>query len=130
MDNPMAFLADLPLQYPPARPRGLALAITTTGHTIDLPSLSTVYVGRCDARHNIYPHIDLTPDDGLTAGVSRRHARIRQTERGVFIEDLGSTNGTYVNGQRLRPFAPYPIGVGDVVELGSLKLIVSLAYQN
>ena len=32
--------------------------------------------------------------------VSTRHARVVSTPNGIYVEDLGSTNGTYVNGQR------------------------------
>ena len=37
--------------------------------------------------------------DGLL--VSRRHAQVKRTERGSMLTDLGSTNGTWVNGQRI-----------------------------
>ena len=40
---------------------------------------------------------DLTLD---TNGASRRHARIYVDERGAWVEDLGSTNGTLLNGER------------------------------
>jgi len=48
--------------------------------------------------------------------ISRRHARARLTQSGVFIEDLGSTNGTFVNGRRVT--APLLAQPGDVVSLG------------
>ncbi|MGH2804437.1 MAG: FHA domain-containing protein, partial [Thermoleophilaceae bacterium] len=49
--------------------------------------------------------------------VSRRHAEIRLEDDGVSIEDLGSTNGTYVNGERIG--APRRLQDGDEVKLGS-----------
>jgi predicted component of type VI protein secretion system len=49
--------------------------------------------------------------------VSRRHAAIREAGDGVSIEDLGSTNGTYVNGERID--APRPLRDGDEVKIGS-----------
>src|SRR3954454_19369174 len=53
--------------------------------------------------------------------ISRRHARFRRGARGeVIVEDLGSTNGTYVNGQRLA--APYLLKPGDQVTLGRTVL--------
>ncbi len=48
--------------------------------------------------------------------VSRRHARLQFQGGRYVIEDLGSTNGTYVNGQRL--IGPYVLKPGDVVSLG------------
>jgi len=53
--------------------------------------------------------------------ISRSHARFRRGARGeVIVEDLGSTNGTYVNGQRLS--APYVLKPGDQVTLGRTVL--------
>ncbi len=58
--------------------------------------------------------------------ISRRHARIAGEPDGRFlIEDLGSTNGTYVNGRRLdRPTA---LEAGDRVELGASALVVQVS---
>jgi serine phosphatase RsbU (regulator of sigma subunit) len=50
--------------------------------------------------------------------VSRQHARIRFEEGRHFIEDLGSSNGTYLNGRRLVPHAPTPISDQDTVQIG------------
>ena len=49
--------------------------------------------------------------------VSRRHARIDVKGDEISISDTGSTNGTFVNGQRLAPLRAYALSAGDVVEL-------------
>ena len=53
--------------------------------------------------------------------VSRSHARIKTSRDGTLIEDLGSANGTYVNGVALR--APSPLRIGDRIQLGSAVLV-------
>ncbi len=52
--------------------------------------------------------------------VSRRHAAVRLLDNGVAVEDLGSTNGTFVNGVRLE--APKRLSPGDVVRVGETDL--------
>ncbi len=56
------------------------------------------------------------------ADISRRHARLTRQENGYVLEDLGSTNGTFVNGQRLT--APHPLRPGDEVRLGPKVVLV------
>lgn len=60
----------------------------------------------------------------LTAdmGVSRRHAQITRQGNQTLIEDLGSTNGTYVNGVRIS--GPTPIKPGDAIQMGATVLRV------
>jgi pSer/pThr/pTyr-binding forkhead associated (FHA) protein len=56
--------------------------------------------------------------------VSRRHAEIRVEGDGVVLRDLGSRNGTLVNGESA--FAPVPLEDGDRVEIGPLAFVVSI----
>ena len=53
--------------------------------------------------------------------VSRRHARLVHDERGVIVEDLGSTNGTRINGERIT--GPSPLRDGDVVSFGDVSAV-------
>jgi pSer/pThr/pTyr-binding forkhead associated (FHA) protein len=55
-----------------------------------------------------------------SAGVSRRHARIRISAGQATIEDLGSKNGTFVGDQRVE--SPRSLGDGDIIGVGSMKL--------
>ena len=57
------------------------------------------------------------------AKISRRHARIIHEEDSFMIEDLGSTNGTYVNrGRRLIPGTPHILNDGDEIIVGKTFL--------
>lgn len=54
--------------------------------------------------------------------VSTRHARIFRTERGYLVEDLGSTNGTYLNDERIS--SPVPFTTSDTLRIGRTLLVV------
>ena len=54
--------------------------------------------------------------------VSRRHAQITFQEGRYIIEDLGSTNGTFVNGRRVN--MPMPLHNGDVIEMGEAARMI------
>ncbi len=69
------------------------------------------------------------PGEGQLGGdieISRRHAQITRDANGQYvIEDLGSTNGTFVNGGRLTQ--PHVLQVGDRIEVGDTQLVVGSA---
>jgi hypothetical protein len=80
------------------------------------------YLGRWDADNGIFPDVDLDAHDP-EAKVSRRHARIRRDNDKYMIEDLGSTNGTFVNrGRRLIPGNAHLLNDGDEIILGKTFL--------
>jgi hypothetical protein len=60
----------------------------------------------------------------LEHGVSRQHARIQHGPQGWTLTDLGSTNGTLVNGQRIRANESYLLQPGDRLTMGSSVLVV------
>lgn len=79
-------------------------------------------IGRWDADGGIFPDVDLDADDP-EAKVSRRHARIMRRNEQYFIEDLGSTNGTFINrGRRLLPGDKQPLRDGDEIIVGKTFL--------
>jgi pSer/pThr/pTyr-binding forkhead associated (FHA) protein len=86
-----------------------------------------IRLGRVDPQQSIYPEVDLTEDHALQYGVSRQHACIFQRENAVEVSDLGSTNGTLLNGKRLAPYTPQPLSDGDQLQLGMLLIEVSLS---
>jgi len=86
--------------------------------------IDEVCLGRRDASRGIFPDLDLTPDGGVVEGVSRYHARIYQMGNRIFVEDVGSANGTFLNNQRLTPHLPHLLREGDKLQLGRLRLRV------
>ncbi len=78
---------------------------------------NSLLIGRSD-------HADIQLDD---PGVSRSHARIRQQAGGtVHIEDLASTNGTWINNERIRA---HDLRDGDQIRIGSIS-ILKFGYHN
>ncbi len=85
-------------------------------------------IGRWDADNGIFPDVDLDAHDS-DAKVSRRHARIVRGSGTYFIEDLGSTNGTYVNrGRRLLPGNAHTLSDGDEVIVGKTFLRFQITH--
>jgi hypothetical protein len=79
-------------------------------------------IGRWDADGGVFPDVDLDTDDP-EAKVSRRHARISVRDGQYLIEDLGSTNGTFVNrGHRLASGERHPLKDGDEIIVGKTFL--------
>jgi len=55
-------------------------------------------------------------------GVSRQHCKILKNRDGWFIQDLGSSYGTYVGGRKLAPYELYPLHSGENIYLGSKQV--------
>jgi hypothetical protein len=91
--------------------------------TLPLPQGETeITLGRSDPVKGVYPHVDLTPYGGDSSGVSRRHARLTYQNGVLYIEDLNSTNFTFLNRRKLVPGQRYPLENGDELRLGLLML--------
>lgn len=107
---------------PPTAVPAVALVLESG---VELPldfSKGEVLIGRADPVSRVFPDVDLTPHGGYDAGVSRRHCRLFRQGEQFFVEDLGSTNGTKLNGQAIPPNQPRPLRDGDTLELGLLRL--------
>ena len=85
-------------------------------------SEAEINIGRWDADNGVFPDVDLDADD-TEAKVSRRHARIVRYNNQYLVEDLGSTNGTFINrGRRLLPGNRQIIEDGDEIIVGKTFL--------
>ncbi|MCA9881877.1 MAG: FHA domain-containing protein [Anaerolineae bacterium] len=87
-------------------------------------------VGRKTDNSPMAPDIDLSNLGASEAGVSRLHVALRYEgeDSALQIYDLGSSNGTFVNGQRLHPREVRILRNGDQLRLG--KLVVLVSYQH
>ncbi len=104
----------------------VTLHLLDTGQVLPLAERNEFTLGRISEGQPIMPDIDLSPYQAYASGVSRLHAVIKREASHVFLMDLGSANGTYVNGRRLNPNVEHSLTNGDVVALGKLKIQVLL----
>lgn len=90
-----------------------------------LPLRETIIVGRAvDTDNEREASLDLTPFGAYHYGVSRRHATMSLNEGYLYLEDMGSTNGTRINGFQLTAHQKYRLRDGDEVEFGRLRTII------
>jgi pSer/pThr/pTyr-binding forkhead associated (FHA) protein len=106
------------------RPVTLSFSIVDQKRQIEFPLAKELNIGRLDAATATFPDLDLTSYGGLEKGVSRRHAKITRRGQEIFIEDLGSVNGTLLNGKRLTPYLQHSLTSGDEIQIGRLALHV------
>ncbi|HEU5098237.1 MAG TPA: FHA domain-containing protein [Roseiflexaceae bacterium] len=86
-------------------------------------------IGWQDARTLVGPAIDLTALGGSSLGVSRQHAVLRCNAGRWTIEDLGSTNGTYLNESPLAQHTPAPLQDKTTIRVGQVKLFFRYVTQ-
>jgi pSer/pThr/pTyr-binding forkhead associated (FHA) protein len=103
---------------------GPRLVVAASGAEIPLPPVAEILIGREDPVSGIFPEVELTPHGGEEGGVSRRHARLIVEGGNYFIEDLDSTNFTFVNKQKVTPKVRQPLKNGDEIRCGRVTLIL------
>ena len=108
---------------PPVRLQSwISLNMMESGQILPLADRNEFSLGRSAEGQPIVPDVDLTPYGAYTNGVSRLHAVLKRIGDKIVLMDLGSSNGTYLNGSRLAPYIETPVAHGDVVYLGKLKM--------
>lgn len=105
----------------------ISLHLLESGHILPIGERNEFTLGRLSENQPLEPDIDLSEFKAFDNGVSRLHAIIRRTEGNVILVDLGSSNGTYINGIRIAPNTEHPIHHGDIVALGKLKIQIILS---
>lgn len=98
----------------------IILHIRETEEPVVIQPARRTVLGRVDVNSPRTPDLDLTPYDALEKGVSRIHAAIHRTEDTLTLVDMGSANGTHLNGQRLISDQPRVLRDGDEIRLGRL----------
>jgi CheY-like chemotaxis protein len=101
--------------------------VVGTASTLQVQVKEAMSLGRSDPANNIIAAIDLGPYGGQTQGVSRQHAIIMAQDNRMKVKDLGSVNGTRLNGYVLMPHQEYRLMHGDELEIGRMKLQVRFA---
>jgi hypothetical protein len=104
----------------------ISLHLMDSGKILPLASRNEFTLGRLSEGQPIMPDIDLTPYQAYASGVSRLHAVVKRDADRVLVMDLGSSNGTYVNGRRINPHVEESLNHGDILALGKLKIQVLL----
>jgi hypothetical protein len=104
----------------------LSLHFMGSGKIVPLASRNEFILGRLTEDSPILPDVDLTPYQASAAGVSRLHAMLKREANKAMVMDLGSSNGTYINGQRIRPDVDVPLRHQDVIALGALQIQILL----
>jgi hypothetical protein len=89
-------------------------------------------IGRSTTGSAMAPDIDLDKKQGADLGVSRLHLSIGYDEQNkvVLVSDLGSANGSFINGQRLLAKEVRVIRHGDELRLGKMVMIVSFRHPS
>jgi len=93
--------------------------------TVEAPGIEGYIIGRSDVSIDYMPDIDLAPFEAQQRGISRRHAALVRRKGQVYVVDLGSMNGTFVNNKRLSSQSAHVLAEGDRLSLANLHMIVT-----
>jgi pSer/pThr/pTyr-binding forkhead associated (FHA) protein len=107
---------------PPPTDVAIALYVMGTGEILPLEGRSEFTLGRSAEGQPVLPDVDLAPFHAYESGVSRLHASITLGSQQSLTTDLGSANGTRLNGLKIPPHKPVPVKHGDILTLGRLKI--------
>ncbi len=128
VDSSDAAVQPVVVPAPENLPHGGAfrLVVINSGQRLQLDMENDILVGREDRSGSVKPDLDLGPYGGYDEGVSRRHARFSKRDEEYFLEDLGSANGTFINGKLLPPRQPAAVKNGDEIGFGTLLMRVEI----
>ncbi len=81
-----------------------------------------IVLGRTGGEVENIAHLNLDGYGAAEQGASRRHGLFTREGNRLYLSDLGSTNGTFLNGQRIRPDEYLVVRDGDEIRLGHLTM--------
>lgn len=119
-------VAPQPPPFTPVQPSGPVfvtgrLVIQGSNASLSFPAgKAEIIIGREDPVSSIFPDIDLELHGGQDAGVGRKHARLTSQSGQVYVDDLNSVNGTFINKQKVIPGQPRPVNNGDELRFGKV----------
>lgn len=105
----------------------IALLFSAGNVTFRIREGDKLLIGRKHPSNKIQPQLDLTEYGGLAAGTSRLHAAIHHLNAGWWLEDVGSSNGTWLDDQRLAPFTKTALTQQNHIMFANLELLVMLS---
>jgi hypothetical protein len=100
----------------------ITVELPESGEQFIIENQNRIVIGRSSTHSARVPDVDLAPHHAFSKGVSSLHASIFRADDCVNISDLGSTNGTYKNGEGLIPHQAYPLHNGDLIYLGQMAV--------
>lgn len=118
-----------PLPEEKVMPWVIEFRVVGTPHIIKQMVKEQMMIGRADDNNNLTPEIDLTAYDAYAKGVSRQHALLQARDNRITLQDLGSANGSYINGRGLEKGKAFRIREGDIVAIGKLELQIHFVVK-
>lgn len=104
-------------------PNGLAIYVGQSNEPMIVTAKERLTLGR--RKDVALPDlIDLTAYNAYRMGVSRNHAVLTYKDNHLYIHDVGSVNGTWLNGQRLKSYELYALTPGAPISLGQLAVYI------
>jgi pSer/pThr/pTyr-binding forkhead associated (FHA) protein len=102
----------------------IALTISDVADAVILEGRTEYILGR-EGNEEVTPDVDLNPFGGREKGVSRVHAALRRDQKSLMLIDLGSTNGTRLNGRVVAAHQAARVENGDEIRLGKLLMTIN-----
>jgi hypothetical protein len=101
---------------------GLVILIQGYDEPIIVEKVQRIVLGR-DVRADDFSRVvDLAKYEAMDKGISRKHAMLASVSGIYYLNDMASTNGTWLNGNRLMAFRSHELKPGDWVKLGNLQM--------